>query len=89
MRIYPSTLLLPSLSSLSFYPFFFSCFNVNIQFFFFFFLNYVGQNLQFNFCNSFILVFLCNFIIIGLGYLFPYFLGVFNAFYVKFGSYHV
>ena len=78
MGIYPSTLLLPSLSSLSF-----------IFFFFFFPLNYVGQNLQFNFCNSFILVFLCNFIIIGLGYLFPFFLGAFNAFYVKFGSYYV
>ena len=33
----------------------------------------VGDNLQFNICNSLILVFYVIYIILGLGYLFPYF----------------
>ena len=33
----------------------------------------VGDNLQFNICNSLILIFYVIYIILGLGYLFPYF----------------
>ena len=55
--------------------------NFNYQFkdeFFFFkwgggVVSDVGDNIQFNICNSLILVFYVIYIILGLGYLFPYF----------------
>ena len=40
----------------------------------------LGQNFQINLCNLLFLVFLCNFVILGLGHLFLIFLGAFNVF---------
>ena len=42
---------------------------------------YVGQNLKFIICNSLILLFYVIYVILGLGYLFPYYHVLFNAIY--------
>ena len=44
---------------------------------------YVGQNLKFIICNSLILLFYVIYIILGLGYLFPYYYVLLMLFIVK------